>query len=53
MARKRNIENTWPDATPEKQLLTKSGWCSDEFHNQCKYQFTFGKCGCECHKEIK
>ena len=40
---------TWPE-TPDRQLETPSGWCMDEYHTDCKYQFTFGKCGCDCHK---
>jgi hypothetical protein len=51
MARKR--EDHAPPSTPDKKLNHPSGWCMDEDHNNCKYQFTFGKCGCDCHKETK
>jgi hypothetical protein len=49
--KKRSIEDDRPIPTPERQLETKSGWCSTNYHNGCKYRFTFGKCGCQCHKE--
>ena len=53
MAKKKSVEDNWPVPTPDRQLETKSGWCSTNYHNECKYQFTFGKCGCDCHKEKK
>jgi hypothetical protein len=51
MVKKKSVEDGWPAPTPEKQWLVPSGWCSDKMHDKCKYQFTYGKCGCECHKE--
>lgn len=54
MGRKKNrVEDNWPTPTPERQLTTKSGWCGTNYHDNCPYQFTFGKCGCNCHKEKK
>jgi hypothetical protein len=38
-----------PDPTPDKQLAHKSGWCMTSDHKGCKYQFSHGKCGCDCH----
>ena len=51
--KKRSVEDDWPDPTPDRQLERSSGWCSTGYHDGCKYQFTFGKCGCDCHKEKK
>jgi len=51
--KKRSVEDDWPDPTPDRQLERSSGWCSTGYHDGCKYQFTFGKCGCNCHKEKK
>jgi hypothetical protein len=48
--RKRKKEDYAPDPTPDKQLEQSSGWCMTNYHKQCKYQFSFGKCGCKCHK---
>jgi hypothetical protein len=50
--RKKEETIDYPDKS-HVQLKSKSGWCADKLHNQCKYQFTFGKCGCDCHKEKK
>jgi hypothetical protein len=53
MPRKKKEEYIdYPDNS-DVQLKSKSGWCIDEVHKKCKYQFTFGKCGCVCHKEKK
>lgn len=49
MARKK--EDHSPTPTPDRQLEQPSGWCMDDHHLNCKYQFTFGKCGCYCHKD--
>jgi len=38
-----------PDPTPDRQLTHKSGWCMTSDHKGCKYQFSHGKCGCDCH----
>lgn len=51
MAKKIKPES--PDPTPDRQLTGKSGWCITADHNRCKYQFSFGKCGCDCHKKGK
>ena len=32
------------------QLVTPSGWCITNHHNDCQYVFWSGRCGCECHK---
>jgi len=53
MGRRKKEEDHRPIPTPDRQLETKSGWCSTGYHNGCKYRFTFGKCGCDCHKEKK
>jgi hypothetical protein len=53
MGRRKKEEDHRPIPTPDRQLKTKSGWCSTGYHNGCKYRFTFGKCGCDCHKEKK
>jgi hypothetical protein len=37
--------------TPEKQLTQPSGFCMTGHHETCPYQFSHGKCGCQCHKE--
>jgi hypothetical protein len=39
--------------TPEKQLTHPSGFCITGHHSHCRYQFSFGKCGCDCHTEVK
>ena len=49
--KKRRVEDDWPDPTPERQLTSRSGWCADGFHSDCRYRFSFGKCGCSCHKK--
>ena len=53
MARKKEKEVFRPDPTPELELKSKSGWCITTDHKRCPYQFSHGKCGCECHKEKK
>lgn len=53
MPRKKKEENHWPDATPDRKLGIRFGWCADGIHNKCKYQIPYGTCGCECHKEKK
>lgn len=42
-----------PDPTPERQLESKSGFCITADHKLCPHQFSFGKCGCDCHKKGK
>jgi hypothetical protein len=42
-----------PDSNPDRKLSHRSGWCATQHHRQCPFQFSFGKCGCECHKEGK
>jgi hypothetical protein len=49
---KKKIEPDTP-ATPDRQLESKSGWCITADHKQCPHQFSFGKCGCDCHKKGK
>ena len=51
MAKKK--ESYSPEPTPDRQLKTKSGWCITADHKQCKHKFSFGICGCECHKKGK
>lgn len=51
MARRKKEESYVPDPTPDRQLEHPSGWCMTNYHDNCPYQFTFGKCGCKCHKE--
>lgn len=54
MARRKKKEESYaPDPTPDRQLTHPSGWCMTNYHENCPYQFTFGKCGCKCHKETK
>lgn len=53
MARRKKEESYVPDPTPDRQLEHASGWCMTGYHKQCPYQFSHGKCGCECHKETK
>jgi len=36
-------------ATPDRQLVSSSGFCMTSHHHQCKYVFLSGKCGCDCH----
>jgi len=36
--------------TPDRQLLSSSGYCMTSHHNNCPHQFDYGKCGCSCHK---
>lgn len=51
MARKKKLENFIDKPpTPDVQLETKSGWCLTGHDKDCPYQFSFGKCGCKCHK---
>ena len=49
----KKIKPEWPDPTPEIQRKSKSGWCMTGHHKGCPYQFSFGKCGCDCHKKGK
>jgi len=42
-------ESYLPEPTPDRQLVSPSGWCITEHHNNCPYQFRHGRCGCECH----
>jgi len=51
MAKKK--ESYAPEPSPDKVLKDKSGWCMTQDHKGCKYQFTFGKCPCDCHKKEK
>ena len=37
--------------TPDKQSEMPSGFCMTGHHDNCKYVFIFGKCGCECHTQ--
>jgi hypothetical protein len=46
-------EDYVPIPTPDRKLETPSGWCIDQLHKECVYQFSHGKCGCKCHKEKK
>lgn len=48
---KKKEESYIPDPTPDRQLSHPSGWCMTGHHDGCRYQFSHGKCGCECHKE--
>lgn len=36
---------------PERQLKHPSGFCMTNYHQNCKYQFDHGRCGCECHTQ--
>lgn len=48
--RRRNIKDLLvPEPTPDRKLTHPSGWCMTNYHNECKYQFDHGKCGCDCH----
>ena len=52
MARRKKVDNSLDrEPTPHVQLEHKSGWCSTEYHRDCPYQFSFGRCGCKCHKK--
>lgn len=53
MARKKKEEVYVPEPTPDRQLEHGSGWCMTNYHDDCPYQFSHGKCGCNCHKETK
>lgn len=54
MARRRNLKDLLtPDPTPDKQLAHPSGWCMTGHHDDCRYQFNHGKCGCDCHLDPK
>jgi hypothetical protein len=54
MARRRNLKDLLtPEPTPDKQLDHPSGWCMTDSHDDCKYQFNHGKCGCDCHTKPK
>ena len=53
MARRKKEESYVPDPTPDRQLDHSSGWCMTDYHQNCPHHFTFGKCGCKCHKEKK
>lgn len=53
MARRKKEESYAPEPTPDRQLESKSGWCMTGHHKDCRYQFSHGKCGCNCHKEKK
>ena len=37
--------------TPDRQSEMPSGFCMTGHHNDCKYVFIFGKCGCDCHTQ--
>lgn len=37
--------------TPDRQSEIPSGFCMTGHHDNCKYVFIFGKCGCECHTQ--
>ena len=41
-------EDHRPDPTPDRQLKSRSGWCSDNDHSGCRRFFSFGICGCDC-----
>ena len=48
--RRRNLKDLLtPDPTPDRQLTHPSGWCMTMTHEFCPYQFSHGKCGCDCH----
>jgi len=49
----KSIKPDKPDPTPGKQLKHQSGWCMSADHKRCPRQFSFGICGCDCHKENK
>ena len=51
LARKKKNVDDFVDRepTPDVQLTRKSGWCLTGYDKDCPYQFSFGKCGCECH----
>lgn len=54
-ARKRRVKDD-PSRfipTPDRQLEHPSGFCITGHHNNCKYQFDHGKCGCDCHHKKK
>lgn len=51
MARRRTKKDdflAYP-STPDRQLETPSGWCITGHHEQCRFSFNHGKCGCSCH----
>ena len=35
--------------TPDRQLDCLSGYCITGHHDTCYFQFSFGRCGCDCH----
>ena len=37
--------------TPDKQSDMPSGFCMTGHHDNCKYVFIYGKCGCVCHTQ--
>lgn len=53
VSKKKSREDQVPEPTPDRQLTNGSGWCMTDYHKQCPYQFSHGKCGCKCHKEKK
>ena len=38
--------------TPDRQMEIPSGFCITGHHDDCKYIFIAGKCGCDCHTQI-
>ena len=53
MARRKSTKTEIMDYpyTPNRQLDVPSGWCITSDHNLCKYSFSFGMCGCNCHRK--
>lgn len=51
MARRRTKKNDPAEfiPTPDKQMTHPSGFCMTGHHNNCRYTFLAGKCGCDCH----
>lgn len=39
--------------TPDIQSEIPSGFCMTGHHDNCKYVFIYGKCGCDCHTQTQ
>ena len=49
--RKQKEDTTRFIPTPDIQLDCLSGYCITGHHDTCYFQFSFGKCGCDCHMQ--
>lgn len=52
-ARKKKEDEFTYTPTPDRQLKTSTGWCYDGYHSDCGHRFSFGICGCDCHKDTE